>query len=307
MSFIYINPGYAELLDVEGTTVTDGKYNPFGGVSFWQSAVDRKSCITLPEIPTELYMKACVYLKGTSAYVTIYAGNNTGFQMYYSSNTCRFCVVSTNSQVMYKTAAEVGLKVNGMNDILFHGRYGYYSAGYISVIVNGVEVYTANTTVNYTQSSSSNVPSDGVVFYSKNTDALISNIILSDSEIACNEKVAILTAKSTDTDMTANGDGSYTATAVGQYLFQTLDSDALIDSYGGESPVTGLFLAGNPAYCTGSELTKAIACGRKNGTVTEYGTVTLESDTSARALIGSRMNATLADLKGQEFGWKAGV
>ena len=307
MSFLYINPGTADLLDVAGTTVENPKYNPFGGISFWQDTVDRKSCTTLPEIPSELYMKFCLYLKGASAYATVYAGNNTGCSVSCSSGTWRFTVTSSNSQVCNRTAPEAGLKVSGMNDILFHARYGYYSAGYISVIVNGTEVYTANTTVDFNQKSTGNVPSDGIVFYSRNEDALLSNIIVSDAPVAWNEKVAVLAAKSTDTDMADNGDGSYTASAAGQYLFQSLDADALIGTYGEASPVTGVFLAGNPAYCTGAELTKAIACGRKDGIVTEYGTAALGTDRNAHALIGSRLSLTLADLRGREFGWKAGV
>lgn len=71
MSFKYINPGYAELLDVAGgTTITDAQKSKTG-VSFWQPTQDKG--INISEIPTELYGKFDVYLpSGTGLDVNVY-------------------------------------------------------------------------------------------------------------------------------------------------------------------------------------------------------------------------------------------
>ena len=71
--------------------------------------------------------------------------------------------------------------------------------------------------------------------------------------------------------------------------------------------MTGLYLSGNPAYTTGAALKKAIACGGKDGIITDIAETTLKTDTTSKALIGGRMSMTLEDLRGYQFGWKAGV
>ena len=52
---------------------------------------------------------------------------------------------------------------------------------------------------------------------------------------------------------------------------------------------------------------KAIACGGKDGIITDIAEATLNTDTAAKALIGGRVSMTLEDLRGYQFGWKAGV
>lgn len=309
MSFTYINPGYAELLDSDtGTTVQSKVYNYIEGVSFWDKNVT--SNIRLGSVPEDLYCKVSVFIRETSdlACAKIFAGNDVGVSIVNTSASgWRINISGGYSELrQYNSCNECNLH-SGMNDILFHAKAGYSSRGLFCFIVNGQEVYNYNVTVDFDKSSSSTTPSSDVLLRSDNDKILLSNIIISDSEVAWNEKVAALPTTATDTNMMENEDGSYTATAAGQLFLQSLDSEALIDTYGEASAVTGLFLAGKPAYTTGSELTKAIACGRKAGVMTEYGTVTLKADTTAQAMVGSRLNMTLGDLRGQEFGWKAGV
>ena len=309
MSFCYVNPGCAEMLDSDsGTTVKSYAYNFIEGVSFWDA--NSTSNIHLGSVPTELYIRVSVFIRGTSdmASAKIYAGNNVGLSiLQQSASSWRMNIYSGDSELrQYNSCAECNLNL-GKNDILIHAKAGYYSSGLFVFNVNGEEIYNQKITVKFDQSNSSKTPSDAILLRSDNDKLLFSNVIISDSEVTWNEKVASLTAKATDTDMTANEDGSYTASTAGQYLFQSLDVDALIDTYGEASPVTGVFLAGRPAYATGSDLTKAVACGRQNGAVTEYGTVELGTDKAAHVLIGSRLSLTLGDLRMREFGWKAGI
>ena len=310
MSFMYINPGYGNFLDVAGaTTVESAKYNPYGGVSFWQAA-NTDAGITLPEVPTEIYLKTSVAIRGgnsATANARVYAGNSNGWTIRESSGNWYLDIACGNTNIKNLSNADTNLNFNGMNDILLHAEYGYYEAGVFSLTVNGTEVFSANRTVKFTKDSSYATPSDVVVLYSKNEKVLLSNIIVSDTEVGCKEQVAILPATATDTDMTANGDGSYTATAAGQRFMQTIDASSLVAEYGGASNVTGLYIFGNPAYCTGAEITKAILCAKKDGAVTELATTTLTTDSTAMALIGGRVEMTLSDLEGYELGWKAGV
>ena len=307
MSFMYINPGTADLLDVAGgTTVEGGKFNPYGGVAFWQPS--SKKGVTIPEVPTEIYAKVTLAIRGalsSSVEAHMYAGNSNGWVIRESSGTWYLDMVCCNTQIEHLDNEEINLNFNGLNDILFHAKSGYSEQGLYSITINGVEVFKRNRTVRFVQSDSYAVPSDVVAFYSRNEKALFSNIIVSDTPVGCKDQVGILPVMETDTDMTANDDGSYTATAAGQRFIQTIDAEALINTYGGASHVSGLYISGNPAYTTGAELTKAIACGGKE-TLSDIASVTLSTDNTAKTLIGGAVSMTLEDLRGYRFGWKAG-
>ncbi len=307
MSFMYINPGDADLLDVEGGTTVEGdKFNPYGGVAFWQP-ISQKG-VTIPEIPTEIYVKVTLTIQGgmsSTVEAHMYTGNSNGWTIRESSGARYLDLTCCNSQFAHLKNEENNLNFNGLNDILFHAKSGYYEQGLFSVTINGVEVFTTNRTVNFVQNGSYAVPSDVVAFYSRNEKALFSNIIVSDSPVGCKEQVGILPVTETDTDMTVNDDGSYTASAAGQRFIQMIDAEALINTYGGSSQVSGLYISGNPAYTTGAELTKAIACGGKE-TLSDIASVTLSMDNTAKALIGGSVSMNLEDLRGYRFGWKAG-
>ena len=135
----------------------------------------------------------------------------------------------------------------------------------------------------------------------------MSNLIISDSPIDAKEHVIALPVKATETDMTANADGSYTADKAGQYLLQTIDADALLTKYGSETKITGLEFCGNPASCTGSELEKIVGIQKaKDGTVTEWGSTTL-SMTPAVVRLANTTALTLEELGNCQIGVKAGV
>ena len=309
MSFTYINPGYAEWLDgTSGTTVENWKYNPYGGVAFYGGSSDRS--VILPEIPTEIYIHLLLYIdlsKGSNSRVIISAGNDNKLDIQETWGTWELNFECNDSKFKTMSVAEANLKLDGMNEILFHGKAGTNEAGIYTWIINGVEVIAENRSVSFIKSGNYATKSDEVVLFSTNARAVFSNIIISDAEVRPEEKVAVLPVSSIDTDMTDNGDGSYSATAAGQHFLQTIDPSALISSYSGASAVTGLYLSGNPAYTTGAALTKAIACGGKDGNISDIAETTLKTDAASKALIGGRVSMTLEDLRGYEFGWKAGV
>ncbi len=309
MSFMYVNPGYAEWLDCTGgKTVESLKYNPYGGVGFYGGSVDRS--IVLPEIPTEIYIHFMVYIDlslSSNGRVIVSAGNDNKIDIQETWGTWEVTFECNDNKFKTMNVTEANLKLDGMNEILFHAKAGEGDAGLYSWTVNGVEVISEHRSVSFIKVGNYSTKSDEVVFYSSNTRAVLSNIIVSDSEVGREEKVVILPVSSIDTDMTENEDGSYSASAAGQHFLQDVDAEALIQTYGGASVVTGLYLSGNPAYTTGAALKKAIACGGKDGIITDIAETTLKTDTTSKALIGGRMSMTLEDLRGYQFGWKAGV
>ena len=309
MSFMYINPGYAEWLDCNGaTTVENVKYNPFSGVGFYGGSTDQS--VALPEIPTEIYVHVSAYIdlsKSSNGRLIISTGNDNEFDLQETWGRWELSLKCNNSRIKTMSVTEANLKLDGMNEILFHGKAGVNEAGLYSWTINGVEVIAENRSVSFIKDSTYATNSDAVVLYSSNTRVVLSNVIVSDAEVGREEKVVVLPIASIDTDMTPNDDGSYSASAAGQRFLQTIDASALINSYGGESAVTGLFLFGNPAYTTGAGLTKAIACGGKDGTIVDFAPATLKIDAASKALIGSKVSMTLEDLHGYQFGWRAGV
>ncbi len=305
MSFIYINPGYSDLLEdsSKATTIEDVKYNPYSGVALTNKG--ESSGVPLPLGISELYIKFCMYMpKSPYGVAAVYYRNSNGsFGVNINDKTMsKKCAWSSTD---LGTAESNGIRMEALNDLLIYVKSGDSSTGRLTITVNGTEILSEATAVNMNQTSH-------VVLYSSSRYSSsplepLSNIIISDLPVSCGEKLALLPVGKIDTNMTENEDGSYSAAEAEQYCFQTLDVESLIASYGEASEVKGLYIFGNPAYCTGTQLTKAVACGRKNGSVQEYGTYVLETKPDSHAFIGGQATMTLGDLQGMEFGWKAGV
>ena len=101
--------------------------------------------------------------------------------------------------------------------------------------------------------------------------------------------------------------GIYTATATNQSLLSAVNVDALAEEYGSDSQVTGVALVGNPAYKTAEGLSSLTAFSKdSSGSVTEYGTYALDSDSSG-VIADSQIltGKTISDLQNLKFGWIA--
>ena len=297
MSFKYINPGYAELLDVSGgTTIADAAKSKTG-VSFWQPTQGKG--INIAEIPTELYGKFDVYLpSGTGMDISVditfcgycgvhIRGYSREWTIYgYYAGTSYF---SHTKQVIY----------DAVNTIWFNAKPTDVG-DCLTIKANGVEIgkktgISFNTTSRY------------IEIYSNSRLAPISNLILSDTEIHPREQVVTLPVKDTETTMTANGDGSYTASAANQQILQSVDVAALLAEYGEDSEIRGISLMGNPAYRTAEGLAYLTALEDDGTTVTEVGTSEVKQDTANIVMQGYAKNMRLPALAGYKFGWKAGV
>ena len=302
MSFRYMNPGMAELLDVTGgTTLTDKKYNPYSGTAFWQSS--NNPAVILPEVPQEIYIHATVYLNTpTGDYPRcdfFPTDNKTGISLEYGSYRGWECdTLFDNTQNGSINGEASYLKQDELHEVLVYMKAGNNSDGIIAASINGKEVIhrTGNVTL-----------SKNVRIRCTNNTFLLSNLILSDMPIDSKEHVILLPVKSTETDMATNEDGSYTADKDGQYLLQIVDAESLLKKYGGSTKITGLGFIGNPAYTTGSELTKLTAVQKADGIVTEIGSAVLSTDSAAIVRVAGKADLSLADLGKYQIGVKAGV
>ena len=319
----YINPGYGELLDIDGgVTISDVTYNPTHGVSFYQPTDN--DGMTLDTPITDLYGKFDFFLPSSfgnlpSNYflkVGIYNGGSdgstagfTGFAMYkYSTYYLRFRVCGSKSgYVKEKSISDSSYSpavLNGINHIWFHFKSstgnGNYDGEY-EVYVNGVNILEGTNNGGYFGDCAK------LVIYAANAYSPIAEIILSDTAISDKEQIAAIPLTNPVTDMVDRGDGSYMAESAGQQILQTVDVASLISNFGGVSPVTGIAIVGNPAYRNGEGLTTLTALSKANGTQTEHGTKTLRTSATAGAADCYTVNMTLADMAGMQLGWKAGV
>lgn len=295
-----MNPGLAELLDVSGGTNVIGKqYNPYGETAFWQSS--SSPAVILPEVPTEIYIHVTLYLdKPQGDYPKcqfLPTDNTTGVSFQYSSYSGWSCnAIFNNTQDGSVSETDAHLEEGKLHEVIVYLKGD--SNGIIAVSINGSEVLRRTGYVPLSQN---------VKIKCSSATFLLSNLIISDTPIDAKEHVIALPVKATETDMTANADGSYTADKAGQYLLQTIDADALLTKYGSETKITGLEFCGNPASCTGSELEKIVGIQKaKDGTVTEWGSTTL-SMTPAVVRLANTTALTLEELGNCQIGVKAGV
>ena len=308
MSFKYINPGYAELLDVDGgTTLTDATKSKLG-VCFYQPT--EKKGLSLATTPTALYGKFDVYIgyDYNSFNITIalqksdgYTKNGMGFTKssnamyfyrYYNGNS------SIGNKAYISSPDTLNIKVDAINTFWFSVTPG--SPGKVDIYSNGAPVETIESTVDFGTSPT-------MVIYSNNSYGAISNLILSENEIHKREQVAFLPVSTTETDMTAGENGKYIAGAAGQKLLQSVDVNSLINEYGANTDITGIAVIGNPAYRTAEGLAYLTALGHDGTTLTEYDTKTAPQNTSGMVGASIPLSVKLSALTNYKFGWKAGA
>ena len=306
MAFKYINPGYAELLSVRGGTTVTGEQYSKTGISFWQAQMNRG--LLLSEIPTELYGRFDVFLKNPTiaedAFVWVCIGYYNGIKI--SPKRAVWDVeIRKDGRNIYNLTDTAGvIRTDAVNTLWFHIKQGNHADGIMHVMVNGHEIYHAqNEELWYAEDSEAKT----VTLCSKSGDALLSNLIFSDEAISPQEQIIMLPVKETHTNMTDCGDGSYEATAVNQELLQTVDVAALSAQYGADSRVTGISLLGNPAYRTAEGLCALTALEKSGGNVTECGRHVVEQNPTSVVADARSVSMTIAELTGQQFGWRAGT
>ena len=124
MSFRYMNPGLAELLDVSGGTNVIGKqYNPYGETAFWQSS--SSPAVILPEVPTEIYIHVTLYLdKPQGDYPKcqfLPTDNTTGVSFQYSSYSGWSCnAIFNNTQDGSVSETDAHLEEGKLHEVIVY-------------------------------------------------------------------------------------------------------------------------------------------------------------------------------------------
>ena len=132
----YINPGFAEFLDVEGGTTVEGKdFNPDNGVALYQPKDNEGVDISLETAPTHFYAKFDVYIPpwsemsdGIMAKVGFYSNHSgyigfCGWQLRkYSSDIDPQVIIGNGSSYDKYVEYKVGgaLKFGEVNSFWMH-------------------------------------------------------------------------------------------------------------------------------------------------------------------------------------------
>ena len=308
----YINPGIAELLDIDGgTTIESTVYNPTNGVALWQTDVTGGAA--LAAIPQKIYGLFDIYLPDFSttnkysAEVGLYGKYGLhGVRIKKESSYYNVYIVingqSYKTKTYYSSDKTPDLKYGAVNSIYFYVKAKSVSIedGEYKLFCNGKQVFSVVNTDPYFDNAYH------LVISSNSENMPISNIILSDSDIDLREQITPVPLGTPITDMSSYGDGCYLAENEGEQILQPVDVTSLIADYGGASEVTGIAVAGNPAYKTASGLTQLISISKVNNVQNEHGAKTLRTTATAGVIHCHEVEMSLADMAGMQLGWKAG-
>lgn len=300
-----MNPGFAEWLNTNaGTTVNSYEYNRYGGISFWNK--QSKSDVELPEAPgNHLYIKASFWISeqpGSKGYFEISSvnkdgSNHTGFGGYINYSKCSLYRYSGDS--FYELSEGNIIRSGKINDILIHINKETGGAPKMTLILNGTVIY---------DDRSWDYGIHGYVkLRSDISDVLLSNIIISDQPIEIKERVVPLKIVATETDLSLDEEGSYITSKPGQTVLYTLDAGDVIERFGDDFQITGLGFACIPAYSTGDAVSKIIGLRKQHESEDELGSVYLPTDRDGKAVFGTAIDMSLADLQASQFGVKTGA
>ena len=318
----YINPGFAEFLDVEGGTTVEGtKFNPDNGVALYQPKANEGIDISFETVPTHFYAKFDVYIPpwsemsdGIMAKFGFYSNHSgyigfCGWQIRkYSGDLDPQVIIGNGSSYDKYVEYKVGgaLKFGQVNNFWMHFKARSTSAadGEYQVYMNGEKIMENTQKYIYMDAISKLV-----IYATQNYGkCYLSNIIMSfDEKISFKEKIQAVPLISPVTDMNAQEDGTYLADAAGQQILQTMDVKSLIDKYGGVSRVTGIAIGGRPAYRTGEDLALLTGISKAGSDQTEHGIRKLHTNINMGVVDCYSVNANIADMAGMQLGWKAGV
>ena len=316
MSFKYLNPGVPRLLDTTNGVLVEDEKCSRTGVGFWQPNTEKG--VKFPAYPSELYCKFDFFLHYDTS-------SDTDYSIIVRTNY-PYCGISLKKSKAYvdfeyhvrsydytiaygdetaKLQDEGNLRLNQVNTVFFHYKPSTSSSSNDSVIeifVNGKRKVQSSRYAEFPSNS------EGVTmaFSSSNAIAPISNIILSDEPFDMRESLVRVPVKSVTTDMTDNGDGTYTATGAGQTLLQELDVPALIEAHGATSDVTGILSVASPAYRTDA-LNVLTHIEKTGDTLTEYESADVGTYEGGAARTVHPVTMKAADLAGLSVGWKAGT
>ena len=320
MSFKYINPGYAKLLDVVGNSsyLDQQAYDTNTsrtGASYKINNYEYPNYIKFRTAHDtgDLWIKCDAFLNSSNypyiRYLGEYRGTSNLYNglyggVSYSTVTYDFCFSGSSTKLVsfnsYDENLEstVGLRRNAINTFLLHLHYGDSSSGYIELNINNKKIWKVAGSVTA-------IDTARIVIGSYSLP--ISSIIVSDEYISPYERVVPLAVSSTVTDMETLESGLYVADNASETLLQSVDTTSLINDYGSDAQVTGIALIGNPAYEVDDVIGSLTSITKQNGVVTDHDNITLLTDSDAMIVSSFSLptDTTVADLSNYQFGWRA--
>ena len=90
-------------------------------------------------------------------------------------------------------------------------------------------------------------------------------------------------------------------------MIYTLDTSDVIERLGDDFQITGMGFACVPGYSTGDAVTKITGFRRDQQGENELGSVSLSSEKNGKAVLGTAIDMSLADLQTSQFGIKTGA
>ena len=300
MSFKYIDPGYGWGFATSVRNIKSNVYNPKNGVAFYSSEDCSIHLTASSARLTEFWLKFDIFLPETDTNIVqitaVYNADSKLLLGIYQSGS-NITVVPFGDSDYELIGTDIGLRTNHVNTFWLYVEASDYRWTQI-LVVNDIEVLTEVPSIQYSGSTY------GSFTFTTNSAQPISNVIISDEEIALNETIVEVGNSAVETTMTED-DGAYSSTQAGDYVLQTLNTTALYNLFGSDSKVTGMVAIAAPAYTTGEDVTQ-IKCRTVNGaTVTDYSAQNLSSDPSAMIAEYLQLSSdtTFADLNGLKVGW----
>jgi hypothetical protein len=247
----YVNSGRLglfETINKSGSqTIGNTSINPLCGVAFTQTNVNFKIPITVSN--KECWLKAKMYIQSrgdytSNSFLRFFSSNHwAAFMVTGLTGTHGDCYLSSDTNNKLTGTPIALLKVTPY-DVELHVKSDA-TAGLIEVFVNGVkqDTYTGNIL------NGEDITSFQLFTY--DTDRIqFSDIICQDTGRIGLEHVTELVIKSTVSEWTANGNGSYYVTAEAKKLIKQLDVDAFKTALGtyDSLQIKGVKVCGFPAY-----------------------------------------------------------
>lgn len=252
MAWRYINPGYFRLTTYNYYAnycddVIDATKSRTGA-AYYNTSYDYNAYqfSSLPDngeywVKFDFYYTntGTLYARETTSYYSglqIEIGNATSATIRYYSRSSSYTIISNADTPL------TGLKMNSINTIWLHVKWGDAGIGFLEFQINNKRFPKIQDKTFYRQSSFV----FGISYSSSN--GFFSSVIISDQEINPYEKLVALPVTSTITDMSPRDEGGYIASDTTQTLLQSVDTTALIENYGSDAQVTSIALVGRPAY-----------------------------------------------------------
>ena len=287
MSFLYLNAGYGNLFDTasQDTFTQNKNVANTTGLSFSNFGTRTINIPNLNEIWVRIDLCNNDYWQKSQSLSVKSANRKVHIAPTDFSSKNMGCYINGNEQTRFTTKT-------GWTRILLHVKSGV-TDGIYEVWEN--EILKCSFTGNILNGEDVTI----CEFVNSSTERAISNIIVSDSPIKWTENVIVLPTSISAT-MTDNGDGTYSASNSGEYVKQTIDGNALRNSHPDNTVITGICVAGRPAYYDGE--------GIDVMQVIEGDTVLGERQLSYNENIsityGKRVNMPISSVGGT-YGWKA--